>query len=85
MNLPVTCVYCSPLPERELFRTCFHPELAALFTSAAILASSTAVNSFSAKEVGHVQGVLGEIKIAKQNDSSFTQKCQTDERLLLCP
>src|SRR5687768_10653209 len=30
------------------------PQLAAFFTSAAILASSAAVNSFSAKEVGHM-------------------------------
>src|SRR5688572_7984034 len=30
------------------------PQLTAFFTSAAILASSAAVNSFSAKEVGHM-------------------------------
>src|SRR5487761_143862 len=34
--------------------TCLHPQLTAFFTSAAILASSTAVSLISAKAVGHM-------------------------------
>jgi hypothetical protein len=38
----------------RLLRAALSPQLTAFFTSVLILASSAAVNSFSAKEVGHI-------------------------------
>jgi hypothetical protein len=43
-----------------------HAQFTALFTSAAIFASSAAVNSFSAKEVGHLRLVRGAARLRLQ-------------------
>jgi hypothetical protein len=41
-------------PRLELKRPAARPQLTAFFTSATILSSAVAVNSFSAKAVGHM-------------------------------
>ena len=58
----------SPPPSRA--HSCRGPQLTAFFTSAPILASSAAVNSFSAKEVGH--GAFVEVRLVAEAERRGT-------------